>query len=360
MVANVVSAVRMEGTQKSWHGLETTISPEDAKDLNKVLAAGGINWNAYSVPLLGVKVDPETTETEMLETHHIGVFRDSDNALLGVHGKDYQIHQPREVLAPYHALVVDSDGKFRWDFVASLKGGRLLTAMAVLEEDTEIVSELHKTYLMATTSFDGTQPTILGASTVRIVCQNTHRLAMSSKDTKKLRYKHRSAMKGADEVHKQLESSLMQVDLYKSFAEEIARMRLSKDAAIEFLRESIFKAELKEVEAADGSKVKVWTTPSTRQKNLIEKLERSFETTVSEIGSDVTGWTVWNAITRYADHEKGSRKTEARQRSGDSEAVINFENNLFGYSDKFKQEQQSRLIDFVANENQRAVAAVAA
>ncbi len=146
----------------------------------------------------------------------------------------------------------------------------------------------------------------------------------------------------------QIENALRQRDEYKSFAELLALHRMSKDAAVSFLRDSIFTSKEIDAKDAKGKTVKVMSEPSTRESNRMDALEKAYETTLEEVANENTAWTVWNAITRFADHESGIRMTEDRKAEGVSETQVRFENNLYGNSAAFKASRMADIKTLIA------------
>jgi hypothetical protein len=348
MCAEWCSGVRVEGSDQSWHGEEKTISLKDAQDMKKVLASAELE-NVRKIPLVGLEVTGEgdELETKSFETGLIGLY-DSRGVILGSHGADtYHIHQPAETLKPYWEII-EADGRFQFDFLARLREGRVWVANFVLNEDELIVGEKHNFYIGVGSSFDGSRTTSVDASEIRKVCMNTVRLSDSMKTTVKTRFKHRRALPDGDTFRRQFENALNQRDSYKEFAELLAGYRLSKEKALEFLKGTIFTPKLVEQTTATGEKVEVWNEPNTRTKNRLELLEKSFETTLNETGNESSGWTVWNAITRFADHDSSIRMTEKRKEANSNEQQVRFENNLYGNSAAFKDSVIPALKELVA------------
>jgi hypothetical protein len=337
-------SLRVEGTAKSWHGWETQIEADKARDLHAVMAAVGLE-NVRAIPLVGIDAE---NGGNPLPTGKVGIY-DSRGVCLGAHEADsYKVHQPEDTLKPYWEII-EADGRFRFDFGARLRDGKVWVMNFALEESEDIVSEKHDFYLGVSSSFDGTRATTCDGSTVRKVCMNTVRLSDSLSNTVKTRFRHRRELPSSEKFQAQVENALRQRDEYKSFAEMLSQYKMTKDAAIAFLKESIFKPEIKKVTSSDGkTTIDVLTEPNTRTSNRIDAMIKSFETTQDEIGSKVTAWTTWNAITRFADHESGIRQTEERKAAGLNDNQMRYESNLYGSSDSFKQEQMKRIGQLVA------------
>jgi hypothetical protein len=57
---------------------------------------------------------------------------------------------------------------------------------------------------------------------------------------------------------------------------------------------------------------------------------------------------MWNALTRFSDHEGTIRMTEGRKQEGSSEEMIRLENNLYGNSATFKTNELNALRELIA------------
>jgi phage/plasmid-like protein (TIGR03299 family) len=346
MAHEIEKAARRENTSVSWHGLEGTISPEDARDVVKFMEAAGINWTAVKWPLMSV--DPNDPSNVQAVEEFIALRRSTDGALLGVHSKDYEVHNPAEVLAPIHEAVA-ADERFNWNFATSLRGGRIITATADFLPDYEVAGEPHGAFLFCTTSFDGTRATTMGGSTIRIVCANTLRATLESSDTRKIKIKHRTSLEGKSlKLNEEIERVCRGFVAYKDIAEKMAMHRVERARAEQMLKALLFVPKLIDKKDEKGKDVKVWTEPSTRTQNRTDKLIQSLNTSVDERGGEVSLYTMLQGITRFADHERGIRKTEGREARGESEEAIRFDSNLLGSSDEFKQEGFAMLLEQVA------------
>lgn len=341
MAHEIENAVRRADTDVSWHGLEGTISPEDARHLPTFLKAAGLDWTAEKHLLMSF--NPETNESVPVNDY-CAVRRSTDGALLGVHSGEYEVHNPADVLAPIHESVL-ADDRFNWNFATSLRGGKIITATADFLPEYEVAGDKHSAFLFASTSFDGTRATMMGGSTIRIVCMNTFRAAMQSSDTKKIRLKHRSSIEGRQvDLAQQIESTIRTWDAYKEIGEQLAQQRIDRGVATDLLSKLLFVPKEQKMTDKAGKEFTIITEPATRTQNRIDDLIRSFDTSVEERGGEVSQWAVWQAVTRFADHERGTRMTKGREARGETEEAVRFDSNLLGTSDAFKQEAFEKIL----------------
>lgn len=348
MTANVEKMTRAKGTNKSWHGEENQTDIDSQEfSLEQWAKNAGLDWTASKRNLFIQGVNGEDDSGFVKVNGSIGVVRDSDNRLLGIHSDEYQIVQPRDTIEALDDII-SVDGRFRWDTAGSLDGGRKVWALARFDDgnDFQVLGEAHKPYLLASTSFDGSLATLLAATLTRVVCANTLRMSLNSKQTAQVTLKHRTEFTAEVKagMQKQLQETIKGFAQYQKLAEALHQVQIGKDAALAFLHETIFKRELETVKDAGDNDVQVWTKPSTRAQGLMDKLTAAYEKTVDEGGDKATAWTVANALTRYADHDMGSRLTEKKKAEGETAESVKFESVTFGAADSFKQSGLQKLL----------------
>lgn len=360
MAHEIENSVRREDTAQSWHGLEVTMTREEARDLDTFMTKSGIYWTAEKNDVVIRKVTKlpvfdrdgitmlEAPEFEYIEApDYAAVMRSTDNALLGIHGSDYQVHNPKDVLAPIHSIVAN-DERFAWNFGTSLRGGKIITAVADYLPGLEVAGDKHEAYLFCTTSFDGTRATNIGGTTVRIVCANTLRMAMDSKETKRIVMKHRSSIEGkASQLVRQIENTVAGYAAYKEISEAMAMHRVEAANAKDMLAKLLFEPKEEVQKDIKGKEFTTLSEPSTRTQGRIDKLVESFEISLNERGGESSIYTMLQGITRFADHERGTRMTKGREARGETEEQVRFDSNLIGNSDKFKQDGFKFLLEQV-------------
>lgn len=368
MAHEIENAVRREGSSVSWHGLEVTMTKEEARDLDTFMRKSGFFYTVTKHGLVSVTMTkpPEMNrageeispaEFEYVDVpSHCALRRSTDGTLLGVMGADYEVHNPQEVLAPIHSAIL-ADERFAWNFGTTLRDGKIITAVADYVPDYTVAEEAHNAFLFASTSFDGSRATEMGGSTVRIVCANTLRMSQLSKDTRKIVLKHRSPIAGqASKLIRQIEDTVAGFLAYKDIAEALAQHRMAEDLAKDMLTKLLFVPKLEEIELENGKTGKAWSKPATRTQGRIDKLIESFETSKNERSGESNLYTMLQAVTRFADHERGVRMTKGREATGETEAMVRFDSNLLGNSDSFKQEAFKMLLEQGTPELQKIAA----
>ena len=165
MSANVETMFYVRETP--WHGLGTKVN--EAPDSRTALTAAGLDWEvlqesihmADGKPIGGYKVN----------------VRNTDRRVLGVVSDRYKIVQNREAFAFTDALLGDG---VRYETAGSLQEGRKVWLLAKLPHEYIISGDRISPYLVFFNSHDGSGAIKAALTPIRVVCQNTLNLALSS------------------------------------------------------------------------------------------------------------------------------------------------------------------------------------
>lgn len=351
---NEQGAYLMASTGAEWHHSETghAILPHAAtqEDYDQWKQMSGLDARMEKTPVYQ-KIGEDFFEV----VDSFLVRREHDYKTFGVVTQQYQIFQPGECI-DFLREFVGVDERFQLNTAGTLKNGAVVWANFGFSEDINVLGEHHKMNLLATTTFDGTGATRMQGRMIRTVCNNT--LQAGEYGAKGVSVGHRTTWTPAvkEQAKRQLEEVLKSHKQYAAMAEAMAGIRMSKDQAISLLRSLIFSPKLETMELADGSKAEVWSKPSTRAANLMDKLEAAYMATVNEEGTKAktSAWTTLNAITRYADHDMGVKKGNR------DEANARMESQIIGAASMFKSKGIETLIKSLESFNQKEVLALAA
>lgn len=165
MSANVESMFYVRETP--WHGLGTKVN--EAPDSRTALTAAGLDWEvlqesihmADGKPIGGYKVN----------------VRNTDRRVLGVVSDRYKIVQNREAFAFTDALLGEG---VRYETAGSLQEGKKVWLLAKLPHEYIISGDRISPYLVFFNSHDGSGAIKAALTPIRVVCQNTLNLALSS------------------------------------------------------------------------------------------------------------------------------------------------------------------------------------
>lgn len=165
MAANVESMFYTR--TKPWHGLG--IQVQEAPESKDALKLAGLDWKVYQREVYtdsGIRIDGYRANV-----------RNTDNKVLGVVTERYKIVQNEEAFAFTDALL----GKgVRYETAGSLQEGRKVWLLARLPKEYIISGEQISPYLVFSNSHDGSAAVRVAVTPIRVVCNNTLNLALST------------------------------------------------------------------------------------------------------------------------------------------------------------------------------------
>ena len=150
-----------------WHGLGVRV--ESALNSEDALVMSGLNWNVIQKPIM-------TTSGNLIPGYKANV-RDSDNRVLGVVTDRYRVVQNSEAFAFTDALLGEG---VKYETAGSLQDGRRIWILAKLPDKYIIEGEQIDPYMVFSSSHDGSASIKVAMTPIRVVCQNTLNLAMST------------------------------------------------------------------------------------------------------------------------------------------------------------------------------------
>ncbi len=153
--------------QKPWHGLGTMVM--EAPDSKTALSLAGLDWSVIQKQL--------TTEDGFPVRGFKANVRDLDNQILGVVTDRYKVVQNEEAFAFTDELLGEG---VRYETAGSLQSGRRTWILAKLPQRYIISGDEIAPYLVFMNSHDGTGAIKVAMTPIRVVCQNTLNLALST------------------------------------------------------------------------------------------------------------------------------------------------------------------------------------
>ena len=149
-----------------WHGLGTCV--EEALNSKEALEKSGLNWT--------VKQQSIMTGNSIIPGYKANV-RQSDGKILGVVTDRYKVVQNQEAFAFTDALLGEG---VKYETAGSLCDGKKIWLLAKLPDKYIIEGEQIDPYLVFSSSHDGSGSIKVCMTPIRVVCQNTLNLALSS------------------------------------------------------------------------------------------------------------------------------------------------------------------------------------
>lgn len=279
-----------------WHRLGQQM--ESGMSIPAWAAAAGLDWQAVKVTaiaaLSGPGFDhlPADSRMRVVEDRNF-IVRSDNGQPLGYVSDGYQPVQPAEVLEWFQQYIA-VDERFQLDVAGSLKKGEIIWATASFRDSLSIVGEEHKARLLMTTTFDGSGATINKATMTRVVCNNTLDAALSDRSAT-IRTRHNTRF-NKDRVARELATIAAGFTHYKAMAEAMVQIKQAETDVSSFFKGILdipFDAKREDV--------------SSRKMNQFAELSAAYVATVKEGTQPGTTWTALNAITRWVDHDRGTR-----------------------------------------------------
>ena len=145
------------------------IKVNEAPASKEALIVAGLDWSVLQEPIY--------TETEELIAGYKANVRDSDRQVLGVVTDRYKVIQNTEAFAFTDSLLGEG---VRYETAGSLLGGRKVWLLAHMPHEYIISGERISPYLLFSNAHDGSGAVRIALTPVRVVCNNTLNLALST------------------------------------------------------------------------------------------------------------------------------------------------------------------------------------
>lgn len=267
-----------------WHGLGQQLSPTASFEVWTKEA--GLDFDVIRTPVQFV-----TPKGIAIHDSREVLYRDDTLDPLGIVSKGYQIVQPPEVIH-FFADLAERAG-FKLETAGALQKGQKVWALARVAEGFNAIGRDHvDPYVLMTTSFDGSTATSASFQAIRVVCQNTLRIALRNM-ANAVKVSHHSMW---DAKAAKIELGLIDESWteYQTQAKRMAEAPMSARQADAILVDVFRKAEQSIEEVRE----------STGYKTVFDLFYNE-----KSIGHELTeGRTVWaftNAVTEYVDHIQG-------------------------------------------------------
>lgn len=210
MAANVESMFYTR--TKPWHGLGVQV--QEAPESKDALRLAGLDWKVYQREVYtdsGIRIDGYRANV-----------RNTDNRVLGVVTERYKIVQNEEAFTFTDALL----GKgVRYETAGSLQDGRKVWLLARLPKEYIISGEQISPYLVFSNSHDGSAAVRVAVTPIRVVCNNTLNLALSTAK-RSWAMVHTGNIKG--KIHEAQETLLMAETYMNKLGKEFETLKRQK------------------------------------------------------------------------------------------------------------------------------------
>ena len=275
-----------------WHGLGVKV--EKALSSRKALEIAGLNWNVIQKPIY--------TDDNVLIPSFKANVRESDGKILGVVTDRYKIVQNKEAFAFTDSLLGEG---VKYETAGSLQGGKKVWLLANLPEKYKILDDEVNSYMVFSNSHDGTGAIKVAMTPIRVVCNNTLNLALSS--AKRVWSANHTGNINAklDEAMKTLLLAEHYMKNLNDEAEVLSKVRLTDKKVMNFVNELLPLPE-------DASKIQ-----EKNITNLRDDMKLRYFDAPDLIYLPKSAWRFVNAVSDFSTHAAPVRKT------------LNYKENLF-------------------------------
>lgn len=153
--------------EKPWHGLGSVIM--EAPTSADALRLAGLDWNVVQEPIY-------TEAEEQIGGYKVNV-RDTDRKVLGVVSDRYKVVQNADAFSFTDELLGRG---VRYETAGSLQEGKKVWLLARLPREYIIAGERISPYMVFSNTHDGSGSVKVAVTPVRVVCNNTLNLALST------------------------------------------------------------------------------------------------------------------------------------------------------------------------------------
>jgi len=307
MVANVETMFSARGITP-WHKLGKVIDRE-VTSVSEAIALAGLDWEVVSQPLY-----TEYTHAEALlkvPTHKVNI-RSTDQKILGVVSKDYQVLQNREAFEFFTPLLADNSG-ITIDTAGSLAGGKKIWVLAKLKNQIADVlnNDPVEAFILLANSHDGSMAVSVILTPIRVVCQNTLSMAFSKNLTKDNPTEQSGKIDFNSKIARRRHTKGLLTDI-ANIREMIDLASFKFTSAVEDYKLFAKRSLTKEETRAYLERVFLNKAVLTGEKELTQRQENLVDNALGLIESlpDLehcrgTLWAAYNAVSYYNQYEKG-------------------------------------------------------
>lgn len=270
--------------EKAWHGQGVVV--QDAPTSAEALRLAGLDWTVESK-------DIQVCGGKKIAGYHANV-RNTDSAVLGVVGDRYKIVQNVDAFSFTDGII--GEGAV-YETAGSLNGGRTVWLLAKLGQ-MNLVGDETEDYLCFANTHDGSGSVKVCITPVRVVCNNTLNLALSTT-------KRKFSMRHTTNVNSRIEEAKQVLGLAARYEVELAEF--AEVMAKKYLEDKELKLILNSIFDPKGEK------PTELQKRNAEECKQAFYVCYAAPDIEKFKGTAWGAINAMSDlvgHSLPHRNTQ--------------------------------------------------
>lgn len=282
---------------KPWHGLGNKLAPQ--QPIATWRKQAGMDWQIEESEVRFITGGSSLGIINAFPEQKV-LYRSDTRAPLAVVGKRFNVVQPGEILEFYRDLTAHSG--FELETAGVLREGRKFWALAKTGQSTVLKGrDRVDGYLLLATACDGTLATTAQFTSVRVVCNNTLRIALGGASGA-IKVPHRSHF-DADTVKQQLGIT---VSAWDSF---VARMKALAECSVDPDSVEGLLGRVLTYPVAEGKATVVNEQALANARALYEGGGRG----AMLASSRGTAWGLLNSVTEFVDHHRRARSNDHRR-----------------------------------------------
>jgi phage/plasmid-like protein (TIGR03299 family) len=268
-----------------WHGLGKKVPADLTPD--QMLNAAGLNWTVEKTPTFAIIND------EHVSTGQSALVRSSDSKILDVVSNDWNPVQNLEAFEFFNDFIAAGD--MQMNTAGSLRNGQIVWALAKVNESFELFGgDRIDSYLLFSNFHKYGFSTDVRFTPIRVVCNNTLTLSLSSAVERMVKINHRAQFNG-DNVKMMLGITSDKLLQYKEMASYLGEKMYKRETLVEYFQ-------------------RVFPVANSSEKELSRNASRALSVVEGQPGAEYaegSWWSAFNAVTYMTDHLVG-RSTDTR------------------------------------------------
>lgn len=283
--------------EKPWHGIGNKLGPQQPVEVWKEQA--GMDWAIEESEVRYISGSNNVGIINAFPEQKV-LYRSDTKAPLAVVSKRFKVVQPGEILEFYRDLTAHSG--FELETAGVLREGRKFWALARTGQSTVLRGrDRVDGYLLLATACDGSLATTAQFTSVRVVCNNTLRVALGGASGA-IKVPHRSRF-DAEAVKRQLGITVSSWDGFVARMRALVECPVDPDSVEGLLRRVLT------YQVQEGKTGVVNEQAVANVRALYEGGGRG----AMLASSRGTAWGLLNSVTEFVDHHRRARSDDHRR-----------------------------------------------
>lgn len=265
-----------------WHGLGVQVPADLSSD--QMLEAAGLNWTVEKVPAYA------EIAGKQVSVGHSALVRSTDNKVLDIVSNDWNPVQNQEAFDFFNEFVMAGDMEMHT--AGSLKGGQIVWGLAKIKESFELFEgDQIDSYLLFSNFHKYGHSTDVRFTPIRVVCNNTLTLSLSSRVERMAKISHRRVFNSV-EVKDMLGIATDKLQKYKEMAAFLGSRRYTNENIVEYYKR-VFP---------------LTTSNENSTKEVSKNAKIAMDALDNQPGTQYapgTWWQAFNSVTYLVDHLAG-------------------------------------------------------